>query len=138
MKDSISGIISTCKGCPSAVILMISSSMDPRMIGMLIRKENFALSSLSPPLSSPADNVVPERERPGKIAKPCAIPMIIARLYVILAHSTSFVILFERFCEIINSIPLTKNVIGSINPSNDDVIRGINATAIRHVKIVAR
>lgn len=50
--------------------LTISKSSDPNTIGRLIRKENFAQSSLFPPASRPADMVVPDRERPGKIARP--------------------------------------------------------------------
>jgi hypothetical protein len=47
---------------------------------MLIRKENLADFTLSNPKNKPVDIVKPLLEKPGNIANPCAIAIIIELL----------------------------------------------------------
>ena len=47
----------------------------PRIIGMLKRKEYLAAVILSNPQKSPVAIVQPEREKPGRAAKPWARPI---------------------------------------------------------------
>lgn len=76
--ETISGKTGTLITSAPFAISKISTNIEAKMIGMLIRKECFETSFLSPPLSTPAHIVEPEREIPGKIAIPCAIPIKIA------------------------------------------------------------
>lgn len=118
---------------PSIIILIISINSEPIITGMLIRKENFALFCLSAPESSPAEIVAPEREIPGKIARPWAIPIATACLKV---NSSVFALLFENLSTINKSAEVIKNAQGKNSPSNELEISGINTIAIRHVIIV--
>lgn len=77
-KERISGKTGTLTTSVPCAISKISTNIDAKMIGMLIRNECFETSFLSPPLSTPAQIVEPERDIPGKIAIPCAIPIKIA------------------------------------------------------------
>ena len=63
-----------------ALLNNISYMQDAIIIGIDIKKLNFATLSLFSPQSSPAQIVEPEREIPGSVAIPCAIPIIIATL----------------------------------------------------------
>ena len=54
---------------------LISRTDAPRIAGTDIRNEYLTAKRLSNPLSRHAVMVVPERERPGNVARPCAIPM---------------------------------------------------------------
>ena len=98
---------------------------------MLIRKENLAHSFLSPPDRIPAHIVEPEREMPGKTAKPCAIPIIIAVLY-----ENSFVFLANNSV-ITRMVAVIKNATGRKLPPKEDFINGISTSAIKQVGIVA-
>lgn len=77
-KETTSGKIGTLTTSTPFAISKTSTNIVAKMIGMLIRNECFETSFLSPPLSTPAHIVEPERDIPGKIAIPCAIPMKIA------------------------------------------------------------
>lgn len=77
-KERISGKTGTLITSVPCAISKISTNIDAKMIGMLIRNECFETSFLFPPLSTPAHIVEPERDIPGKIAIPCAIPIKIA------------------------------------------------------------
>ena len=57
----------------------------PKMIGTVSKNENFVAVSLSNPENKPDAIVKPERENPGKTAKPWAKPIIIAFLRFILS-----------------------------------------------------
>lgn len=63
-------------GTFSATQSKISNSIEPRITGILIRKENSVTSFFSAPQSSPAQIVAPDLEIPGKTASPCATPII--------------------------------------------------------------
>lgn len=98
---------------------------------MLIKKENLVHSFLSPPARMPAHIVEPEREIPGKTAKPCAIPMTIAVLY-----ENSFLFLANNSVTT-SSIAVIKKDMGRKFPPNEAFIKGINTRAIMQVGIVA-
>ena len=98
---------------------------------MLIKKENLAHSFLSPPDRIPAHIVEPEREIPGKTAKPCAIPMIIAVLY-----ENSFLFLANNSVTT-SSIAVIKKEAGRKLPPKEDFINGISTSTIKQVGIVA-
>lgn len=100
---------------------------------MLIKKENLVHSFLSPPARMPAHIVEPEREIPGKTAKPCAIPMIIAVLY---ENSLVFLFLVNNSVTT-SSIAVIKKDMGRKFPPNEAFIKGINTRAIMQVGIVA-
>lgn len=100
---------------------------------MLIKKENLAHSFLSPPDRIPAHIVEPEREIPGKTAKPCAIPMIIAVLY-----ENSLVFLFLANNSVTtSSTAVIKKEAGRKLPPKEDFINGISTSTIKQVGIVA-
>lgn len=63
-------------GRPCLLSSKNSITSEAKMIGMLIRNENFEADSLSAPDITPALIVVPERDIPGKTAKPCAMPIM--------------------------------------------------------------
>ena len=52
----------------------------PKIVGIESKKENLAASSLFKPEKTPPEIVIPEREIPGKSAKICINPTIIAFL----------------------------------------------------------
>ena len=52
-----------------------SSRASPRMGGMTIRNENWAIFSFLLPSIRPVAMVLPERLRPGSTAQACAMPM---------------------------------------------------------------
>ena len=51
---------------------------DPKIIGIEIKNENFAIDCFSFPNRIPVDIVEPERDIPGSAAKPWTIPIITA------------------------------------------------------------
>ena len=131
-KESAVGRNSTITACPRAQMSYTSMTSDSKMTGMDIKKENFAISSLSLPHKSPAEIVLPEREMPGKTAKPCATPM----------KSTVFKSRFPFFFgasipEKSKIAPVITKQTGSAPPIKDAFTSGISTSTIRQVGIVA-
>ena len=54
----------------------ISFKIAPKITGITIKKENFALSLLLFPKNKDVDIVAPDLDIPGKIAKACETPII--------------------------------------------------------------
>ncbi len=80
MKPNTAPLTLTVMDSPLTTILYISITIESRMIGIDIRKENLPASFLSAPDNNPAQIVDPERDIPGKTASPCAMPIIKACL----------------------------------------------------------
>ena len=59
----------------------ISFKIAPKITGITIKKENFALSLLLFPKNKDVDIVAPDLDIPGKIAKACEIPIIIESVF---------------------------------------------------------
>ena len=68
IKAIIVGITGVSNTASPLVIPRISNSIDPSIIGMLIKNEKRVTRSRLAPHISPAQIVVPEREIPGRIA----------------------------------------------------------------------
>lgn len=75
IKASIRPIGETAIETFVCAISKISIKSDNKIIGKLMTNENLVDSFLSTPAKSPALIVAPEREIPGKIASPCAMPI---------------------------------------------------------------
>jgi len=122
----------TFKVCFVVANSNISSTIDKSIIGILKINENFAHSFLSYPEIKPALIVVPERDIPGKTAKPCAMPIMIAAF-----NENSFVFLFFEIISTKNKIIAEiKKHIKRYFPENDSFTIGSKTRIINAVKIV--
>ncbi len=116
-------------------ISKISIISDKTMIGRDMINENFADSLLSTPENRPALIVAPEREMPGKIASPCAIPIKSASFVEICFATKGREFFF--FSAKNNRIALIKNEMPKNLPSNEIFAIGRAISAIKQVGIVA-
>lgn len=96
-----------------------------------MRNENFATSFLSAPEKTPAEMVVPLRDKPGKTAKPCAKPMKNAVLY------ENDVFFFENVSEKNNKTALSEKHTGRSPPAKALLTIGKMQSTMRQVGIVA-
>ena len=83
----------------------------PIIIGKLNKNEYFAALTLVKPHARPVAIVSPERENPGKTARPCAIP--IKTDFFVFTSSPSL----ENFWDIFSDENKTKPVIIKHNPT---------------------
>ena len=88
--------------------LMISKINPPTIIGMLKRKLYSALFSCDSPAIKSEQIVLPEREIPGKTAKPWTIPTIIADLVLISLFALIIVDFWVNLCVKTRRIPVIK------------------------------
>lgn len=118
--------------CPVASS-KISIKSDNKIIGILIKNENFATCFLFLLHKSPALIVEPEREIPGKTANPCAIPIKNA----VLKFNSSFLFCFENASETKSKTAESAKQTGRKLPPNELFIIGIKTSTIKQVGIVA-
>jgi len=99
------------KNCWPESNFLNSNRMAPRIAGIERRKENFPESSRSRPQKSPVEMVAPDREIPGMIANPWAIPIMRASIHPIFPMFLS-----SFFAQRVNQ--RTNPVTISITPTN--------------------
>ena len=131
--EAIMATVGKFIGCCETQISYTSKNNDKRIIGMLIKNENFATSFLSPPQISPVAIVLPEREIPGNTANPCATPIKNAVLKFRL-----LLVFFAKTVSLNNKLNAEiRKQIGKKFPPKDVLINGIRTIAINPVGIVA-
>ena len=107
-------------------ICLSSKTAAPKIAGIDKMKLNFAANSLSNPANNPAAIVVPERERPGRIANACPHP--IKRASLIEKFLTSILPLFILWDTYKRQPVINSRNAGMVNPVNSSSIASLNNT----------
>ena len=115
-------------------ISFMSRTHAPSIAGIDIINEYFTANFLSNPQRTPTVSVVPDLEIPGKVAIPCAIPMITESLYLIFL---GVFLPFGRLSTVNNRSAVIKRPIpGTISAGLSRLNSFLNTTPIIPVGIV--
>jgi len=128
--------IKTVPRSETVPIFLYSNRVAPSIAGMERRKENFPESSRSKPQKSPVEMVAPDREIPGMMATPWAIPMRMASNHLIRLNGfPSFFAkrVSQRTNPVMRSMPPT-----SLGLEKKDSNQSLKRIPIRPVGMVAR